>query len=103
MRNFGVGKDVTWDGETQTITASKGSSKINLKIDSNEAFISGRGIQLNVSPRFGIFKIMGTRTMCVSAIEKAANPLWDKPPFLGPGKILSNIINVSLKIKIWNH
>ncbi|WP_376769338.1 stalk domain-containing protein [Paenibacillus germinis] len=36
---FRVGKDVTWDGETQTLTESKGSSKINLKIDSNEAFI----------------------------------------------------------------
>ena len=53
-----LGADVTWDGATQTVTATNGEITINLTIDNTEATKNGEKITLDVPA-----KIINNRTL----------------------------------------
>ena len=69
------GAEVGWDGETQTVTATKGDTQVSLQIDSAEMYVNGYAKVLDVPA-----KLIGNRTMVpVSAISEAfgCNVNWD--------------------------
>lgn len=43
-----LGADVIWDGKTRTVTGTKGSKKVILKVDSKDATVNGEGKTLDV-------------------------------------------------------
>lgn len=53
-----LGADVDWDEQTQTVTASKGDTKIKLVINSKTAYVNGKENTLNTAPQ-----IIGSSTM----------------------------------------
>ena len=70
-----LGATVEWNGETQTITSTKGDAVITMTIDKNEMYKNGEMIWLDVVPQ-----IVGERTLVpVRAIAEAFNcdVTWD--------------------------
>ena len=70
-----LGATVEWNGETQTITSTKGDTVITMTIDKNEMYKNGEMIWLDVAPQ-----IVGERTLVpVRAIAEAFNcdVTWD--------------------------
>lgn len=62
-----LGATVDWNGETQTVTSTKGTAEIKLTIGSNEMYKNGNAIPLEEAPR-----IIGGRTLVpVRAIAEA--------------------------------
>lgn len=70
-----LGADVQWDGETQTITSTKGNTVISMTIDKNEMYKNGEMLELEEAPR-----IINERTLVpVRAIAEAfdCDVQWD--------------------------
>lgn len=70
-----LGATVEWNGETRTITSTKGDTVITMTIDKNEMYKNGEMIWLDVAPQ-----IVGERTLVpVRAIAEAfnCNVTWD--------------------------
>lgn len=62
-----MGADVNWDGNTQTVTSTKGDTTISMTIGKNEMYKNGKAISLDVAPQ-----IVGDRTLVpVRAIAEA--------------------------------
>ncbi len=53
-----LGAEVTWDGETQTVTATRGSDSVSLSIDSNVLYKNGTPVTLDVPARLVRSKTM---------------------------------------------
>lgn len=53
-----MGGDVSWDGETQTVTLTCGENEIQLVIDKNTALLNGKETELDTAP-----VVMNDRTM----------------------------------------
>ncbi|NHN28553.1 copper amine oxidase N-terminal domain-containing protein [Paenibacillus agricola] len=70
-----LGAKVEWDGATQTITATKDDTKITLAINSNEAWVNGKMVMLDVPA-----KLINENTMVpIRFVSEAlgANVEWD--------------------------
>lgn len=70
-----LGATVEWNGETQTITSTKGDTVITMTINMNEMYKNGEMIWLDEAPQ-----IVGERTLVpVRAIAEAldCNVVWD--------------------------
>lgn len=62
-----LGADVQWDGNTQTVTSTKGGTKISLQIGSTKMYVNGNAITLDVPA-----KVINSRTLVpVRAISEA--------------------------------
>lgn len=89
-----MGATVSWDGETKTITATKGNSIITMQIDKKNINAKGNDILLDVAP-----KIINNRTLVpVRAVAESlkANVNWN-----GDTKTI-NIITVKENISKLN-
>ena len=70
-----LGAEVSWDGETATVTAKKGDDTESITIGSNILYINGKGVELDVPA-----KIVDERTLVpVRAVAESfnANVEWD--------------------------
>ena len=64
-----LGAEVNWDADTRTVTASKNGTKISLTIVSNEMYVNGNVITLDVPA-----KIVNDRTLVpVRAVSESFN------------------------------
>ncbi len=73
------GADVKWDEDNMAVTATKGNTKIELKIDKKRAYINDEKISLDVAPA-----LVGGRTMVpIRVISEAlyADIMWDESTY----------------------
>ena len=90
-----LGAEVSWDGDTRTVTGTSGEKKIVLTIDSTEAFVNGESRILDVAP-----KIVNDYTMVpVRFVSESfgANVQWDSRT-----RTVSILFNSNLKIVFVN-
>ena len=70
-----LGAQVEWDGETQTVTATKDGKTMRLQIDKNELYIGDEMVRLDTPPRL----IEGNTLVPLRAVSESfgATVLWD--------------------------
>lgn len=70
-----LGAQVEWDGETQTVTATKDGKTMRLQIDKNELYVGDEMVRLDTPPRL----IEGNTLVPLRAVSESfgATVLWD--------------------------